>query len=102
VLGFLSRTGKLAYRTTTEKVAAESVIEAFDQFVAQKDPETFAIVVPDNASMHRSKAFRRKELEWMSHRVYLVYLPAYSPCSDIVNLAAVDYRLRCMVSHHKG
>jgi transposase len=86
VLGFLSRTGKLVYRTTTEKVTVETVIEAFDPIVAQKDPETFAVVVLDNASMHRYKAFRRKELEWMSHRVYLVYLSAYSPELNLIEI----------------
>ena len=54
VLGFLSRAGKLVYHTTTETVTTETVIEAFDQFVIQKDPDTFAVVVLDNASMHRS------------------------------------------------
>ena len=53
-LGFLSRAGKLVYHTATEPVTTETVIEAFDQFVAQKDPDTFAVVVLDNASMHRS------------------------------------------------
>lgn len=86
VLGFLSRTGKLVYHTTTESVTTETVIEAFDQFVAQKDPEAFAVVVLDNASMHRSKAFRRKILEWMSHRVYLIYLSAYSPELNLIEI----------------
>lgn len=86
VLGFLSRTGKLVYHTTTESVTTETVIEAFDQFVAQKDPDAFAVVVLDNASMHRSKAFRRKILEWMSHRVYLIYLSAYSPELNLIEI----------------
>ena len=86
VLGFLSRAGKLVYHTSTEPVTTETVIEAFDQFVAQKDPDTFAIVVLDNASMHRSKAFRRKRVEWMSHRVHLVYLSAYSPELNLIEI----------------
>jgi transposase len=86
VLGFLSRTGKLVYHTTTESVTTETVIEAFDRFVAQKDPEAFAVVVLDNASMHRSKAFKRKILEWMSHRVYLIYLSAYSPELNLIEI----------------
>ena len=86
VLGFLSRAGKLVYHTSTEPVTTETVIEAFDQFVAQKDPDTFAIVVLDNASMHRSKAFRRKIMEWMSHRVHLVYLSAYSPELNLIEI----------------
>ncbi|WP_152561112.1 IS630 family transposase [Halomonas sp. TG39a] len=86
VLGFLSRAGKLVYHTTTDLVTTETVIEAFDQFVAKKDPDTFAIVVLDNASMHRSKAFRRKIVEWMSHRVHLVYLSAYSPELNLIEI----------------
>ena len=42
VLGFLSRAGKLVYHTATNPVTTETVIEAFDQFVAQKDPDTFS------------------------------------------------------------
>lgn len=38
VLGFLSRAGKLIYHTTTGSVTTETVIDAFDQFVAQKKP----------------------------------------------------------------
>ena len=86
VLGFLSRAGKLVYHTSTEPVTTETVIEAFDQFVAQKDPDTFAIVVLDNASMHRSKAFRRKRVEWMSQRVHLIYLSAYSPELNLIEI----------------
>lgn len=76
VLGFMSRKGKLVYQTTTESVTTETVIEAFDLFVDQKAPDVFAVVVLDNASMHRSGAFKCKILEWMSHHVHLVYLSA--------------------------
>jgi|TARA_R110002051_G_scaffold99251_6_gene169663 hypothetical protein len=86
VLGFLSRQGKLIYHSTMATITTEVVIEAFDRLVAQKSPDTFAIVVLDNASVHRSKAFRRKELEWMSHRVYLGYLSAYSPELNFIEI----------------
>lgn len=86
VLGFLSRQGTLIYHSTMETITTEVVIEAFDRLVAQKSPDTFAIVVLDNASVHRSKAFRHKELEWMSHRVYLVYLSAYSPELNLIEI----------------
>jgi transposase len=86
VLGFLSRQGKLVHHTTTESVTTDIVVAAFDKFVAQKDPDTFAVVVLDNASMHRSKAFKRKILEWMAHRVHLVYLSAYSPELNFIEI----------------
>lgn len=77
VLGFLSRQGKLIYHSTIAAITTKVVIEAFDRLVAQ---------MLDNASVHRSKAFRRKELEWMSHRVYLVYLSAYSPELNLIEI----------------
>lgn len=86
MLGFLGRQGKLIHHTATEPVTTETVIMAFDQFLAQKDPDAFAVVVLDNAGMHRSKAFRRKILEWMSRRVHLVYLSAYSPELNLIEL----------------
>lgn len=86
VLGFLSRAGKLVYHTTTDTVTTETVIEAFDLFVAQKDPDTFAVVVLDNASMHRSRAFQRKIVDWMSQRVHLIYLSAYSPELNLIEI----------------
>ena len=86
VLGFLSRQGKLVYRTTTEPVTTATVIAAFDQFIAQKDPDTFAIVILDNASMHRSHAFGRKRLEWLNHRVHVIHLSAYSPELNLIEI----------------
>ncbi|MFN2411337.1 MAG: transposase, partial [Halomonas sp.] len=32
------------------------------------------------------KAFKRKMLKWMSHRVYLVYLSAYSPELNLIEI----------------
>ena len=46
----------------------------------------FAVVVLDNASMHRSKAFRRKRVEWMSQRAHLIYLSAYSPELNLIEI----------------
>jgi transposase len=86
VLGFLSRQCKLVYRTTTEPVTTATVIAAFDQFIAQKDPDTFAIVILDNASMHRSHAFGRKRLEWLNHRVHVIHLSAYSPELNLIEI----------------
>jgi hypothetical protein len=63
VLGLLSRDGKLVFHTTTVSVTTVTIIEVFELFVSQKAPDAFAVVVLDNASMHRSKAFRRKIVE---------------------------------------
>lgn len=86
VLGFLSRRGKPVYQSTTESVTTERVIAAFDHFLAQKEPDAFTVVVLDNASMHRSIAFQRKCLEWLDQRVHVIYLSAYSPELNLIEI----------------
>ncbi|MOA58863.1 hypothetical protein D3C78_1833470 [compost metagenome] len=52
----------------------------------EKSPEAFAIVVLDNASIHRSALFRSKELEWREQRLYVVFLPTYSPELNLIEI----------------
>lgn len=86
VLGFLSRQGKLIYHSTTDTVTTEVVIEAFDHFITCKSPDTFAIVVMDNASVHRSALFQRKRQEWLNQRIYVIYLSSYSPELNLIEI----------------
>lgn len=86
VLGFLSRQGQLVYNSTTDTVTTGVVIEAFERFVAQKSPDAFAIVVVDNASVHRSAHFQRKRLDWLNQRVHVVYLSTYSPELNLIEI----------------
>lgn len=86
VLGFLSHQGKLVYHTTTETVTTETVLEAFDLLLKAKSPEAFAVVVLDNANIHRSALFRSKELEWREQRLYVVFLPTYSPELNLIEI----------------
>lgn len=86
VLGFLSRQGKLIYHTTTNTVTTAVVLEAFDLLLAQKSPQAFAIVVLDNASIHRSALFQRKEMEWRAQRLYVIFLPTYSPELNLIEI----------------
>ncbi|AZM96524.1 hypothetical protein EI420_12895 [Vreelandella venusta] len=67
-------------------MTTETVIEAFYHFAAHKDPDAFAIVILDNARMHRSKAFQRKLIDWMAHRIHLVYLSPYSPELNLIEI----------------
>lgn len=86
MLGFLSRQGKLVYHTTTDTVTTPVVIEAFDRLLEQKSPQAFAIVVLDNASIHRSALFKSKELEWRAQRLYVIFLPPYSPELNLIEM----------------
>jgi transposase len=86
VLGFLSCQGKLIYHTTTDTVTTQVVIEALDRLLEQKSPQAFAIVVLDNASIHRSALFQRKELEWRAQRLYVIFLSAYSSELNLIEI----------------
>ena len=80
--------------SSTESVTSEIVIEAFDQFAAHKDPDAFAVVVLDNARMHHSKAFQRKIVDWMAHRIHLVYLSPYSPELNLIEILWREIKYR--------
>ena len=62
------------------------VIKAFDRPLEQKSPGAFAVVVLDNASMHRLASFERKELEWRAQRLYVIFLPAYTPELNLIEI----------------
>jgi hypothetical protein len=65
VLGFLSRQGELFYQTTEDSVSSDTVIEAFEQFIAGLPADKITVVYVDNASMHRSVKFQEKRQEWL-------------------------------------
>ncbi|GAB3477856.1 hypothetical protein GCM10027398_33220 [Azotobacter salinestris] len=67
-------------------MTTEVVIEAFDCLLEQKSPEAFAIVVLDNANIHRSALFLRKEREWRVQRLYVIFLPTYSPELNLIEI----------------
>jgi hypothetical protein len=53
------------------------VIDVFDSFAKQIIKPTACVL--DNASIHTSKALRAKRKEWEGLGLHLLYLPAYSP-----------------------
>ena len=48
------------------------IIECIDDFVK-------TIIVLDNASIHKSKAFKQKIKQWQEDDLYIYFLPPYSP-----------------------
>ena len=67
-------------------MTSDIVIEAFEGFIEQKDPESFAIILLDNAPMHRSSKFKQMCYEWMNQRVYTIFLSTYSPELNSIEL----------------
>ena len=86
VLGFLSRKGTLVYHATESKVNTEVVIEAVEHFISTKCLDKLTIVYLDNASFHRAKRFKEKCYEWLLKGLVIMYLPAYSPELNIIEI----------------
>jgi hypothetical protein len=87
VLGFLSRSHDLFFHAVEQSVTTDTVVQAFDAFV-----ETYAgkyektklpcFVVLDNASIHRSGAFKGKLADWEQRGVSLHFLPPLQPRAE--------------------
>lgn len=83
-LGFLSRTNKLHAYTTEDGVNSEVVIACFDDFCQKLTKRT--VVVIDQASFHRSRAFKAKVPHWKEKGLEIFYLPPYSPELNLIEI----------------
>jgi len=72
----MAGTADLVWTTTPKAYVAEEVV----QFLRDLPPAPVpTVVVLDNAGIHRSKVVRAAVPELWARRVYLYYLPPYSP-----------------------
>jgi hypothetical protein len=83
VLGFMGRHNEGFFHVVEESVKTTHVVAAFDDFARHYATEYGQTQVPclvilDNASIHRSTAFKAKMDDWMAQGVCLHYLPPYS------------------------
>ena len=44
------------------------------------------VIILDNASIHRSKKFRKKQLELIDQGIWLICLPVYSPKLNLIEI----------------
>ena len=89
VAGFLRYDGTDLHAYTSEQsLNSEDVIRFFDDFCQQLTEP--AVVVLDNASTHRSAAFRARIADWEAAGLTLFFLPAYSP-----ELNRIEIMWRC-------
>ena len=64
-------------------MTSEVIISFIDDFCKKKEEEKIVLVL-DNASVHRSKIFKDKELEWKTKGLEIFYLPTYSPHLNLI------------------
>ena len=76
-MGFLGMEQDWKSLTFNGSIDSECVITAIDQLFPSVEKETW--IVMDNAPTHKSKKFTAKVLEWAKKRINILFLPAYSP-----------------------
>jgi len=77
VLGFLRGDGRLHSFPTQETITTQHLIESIEALLPALDRP--AVLVLDNASVHRSKAVREKRDEWKKRGLRLLFLQLYCP-----------------------
>jgi hypothetical protein len=85
VLGFFrSRDSTLWSFPTTERLTAQHVVESVEALLPQLVRP--AVLVLDNASVHRAKAVREKRAKWKKQGLRLLFLPPYCPHLNRIEL----------------
>lgn len=84
ILGFINKQGDLHSYLSEKSVKSDTVVEVFDEFSKQLKKPT--VVTLDNASFHKSKIFKENIVKWSNRGLTLLYLPAYSPELNIIEI----------------
>lgn len=77
VLGFLSFNNQLESATFTDSINTETVITTIDTLFPKVEKDTWLVM--DNASIHKSNKFTDKIKEWIKKKIFIIFLPTYSP-----------------------
>lgn len=85
--GLLSRSNRLVFEMTGERITGEFVIRQMEKLLDKLEKPT--VVVLDNASAHRNQKIRERIPFWETRGLYIFYLPIYSPH---LNLAETLWR----------
>ena len=95
VLGFLSRSGRLHWFSTQEKLTAPFVIECIEALLPTLLHPT--VLVLDNATVHRSKLVQAKRREWKQKGLRLLFLPPYCPHLNLIEILWRQVKYRWLV-----
>lgn len=81
MFGMTSRDNEYHGFETVGTINAQMVVDFLDDY--SKTIEKMTFVVLDNASIHRSKAFKERIGDWQKRGLFIFYLPPYSPHLNI-------------------
>jgi len=91
VLGLINRNNDSAFEMVSGSVTSEVVIGFITRFALSREiqyqqDKKPCIIILDNASMHRSKAFKAELENWEAMGVIIHYLPPYSPELNLIEI----------------
>lgn len=81
-LAFMSRDQRLRAFTCPGAATAELVVACFEEFAQNLTKPT--VVVLDNASIHRSRAFKDKIAQWRKQNLLIQFIPPYCPELNLI------------------
>jgi hypothetical protein len=82
VFGLLSRDSRLHSFQTQERITAQFVIESVEALLPMLSRP--AVLVLDNATVHRSRLVQAKRREWKQKGLRLLFLPPYCPHLNLI------------------
>jgi len=99
LFGFINRGNRLTFEMTSEPITGEFVVRQIEQLLDTIEKPT--VIVLDNAPAHRNRKMRERIPYWEARKLYVFYLPVYSPHLNIAEtlwrklkyewLSAADY-----------
>lgn len=81
IFGLISRSNLCHWTSTESSINGQFLVEYLDRFCLSLKKQTFLVL--DNASVHRSKAFRERLRAWQARGLFIFFLPPYSPHLNI-------------------
>ena len=77
----LTRANDLLFETTRKRITSSFIIEQLERL--SFSIKQTAMVVLDNARVHKSKQVHERRLFWQERGLFIFYLPPYSPHLNI-------------------
>ena len=85
VIGLVSRRGASYFHAVETTVTSAVIMETMTGFIESRPTDKLTIVVMDNAPVHR-KAERENQATWLLGRVWVWFLPPYSPKLNLIEI----------------
>ena len=85
VVGLVSGQGESYFHTVETTVTSSVVAEAMADFIQSRPSDKLTVVIMDNAPVHR-KAERENQAAWLLGRVWVWFLPPYSPELNLIEI----------------